>query len=248
MVMLHADQRKGTLFAERLRGFRGEIIRMQVTYHRFRSDVKHAFKMPDLLQVMLIGFSIFQISDMLAQKRVFSFGQAGCRLLFRPAGKHAVRKAAAGNRVRHIASAPPVEGYLSVHHRTKRVVTFGDDVTVVQQESVRNAFELFQRLFVAGYDRRLAQVRACHHQHIVSMFKQQIMQGCIREHHSEHSVFAQMSESVRCLFFLPQQHNRPLRAGEHGFFLRRQLTVFPHAFRVPAHNGKGFFIPLFSFS
>ena len=112
----------------------------------------------------------------------------------------------------------------------------------MQKEPVCNPLQRFQCLFVVLHDRCIGEVGAGHDEHVDVVPEQQHMQRRIGKHHADISVFTEMAVFRSPLL---QQDNRLARPGEDPLFGFGYEADLPRCFRIPAHDGKGLFIPLF---
>ena len=219
----------------------GHVIRVQVTGGESGFNVKQVLEMGDLLGIILQGLHVLQIADVLARKHIAALGQAEAGLLFRPAGQNALQRALHPQWKGYIAPGAAGGVFLSLQHPAQGIVAPGLNLPVMEQKAVGNALQLFQSLGVFEKDGRVRQVGAGHDQQIYVVPKQQVVQGRIGQHHAQIAVFAEIRIARLPLF---QQHNGPAEAGENLFLRFRQAADAPDAIHVPAHEGKGLFIPL----
>ena len=197
--------------------------------------------MGDLLPVIFKGLHVFQVTYMLTWKNIVLLGKAEAGLLLGAAGQYHAPAPRYLYREGHVAPGPSGLVLHAVQHPAEGVVTAGLNLPVMEQETVRNAPELLHRLGVFKHDWRIGEVCAGHNQHVHIVAEKQIVQRRIGQHDAHSAVFADMGKPGLPLF---QQHDGAAKAGEDCFFLRGDKADLFCRLRVPAHNGKGLFIPL----
>ena len=241
MVVLNPDQRD--FFPLRPFGgvLRGEIVRVQVTGQRFRSDIEQPLKMRDLSGISLEGLHVFEISDMLAWKNIVFAGETEAGLLLGSAGEDRLKCTLRAYRKRHIAPGAAGKVFPPVQRPAERIVAAGLDTAVMKQKPVGNAAQIFHRLVVIGHHGGIGEIRARHDEHIKIIPKEQYVQRRVREHHAHISVLADMPKPRLPLF---EQDNGLPKAVQNCPFLFRDTADFFGAGDVPAHNGEWFFVSL----
>ena len=221
----------------------GHIIRVQVAGSDGGFHIKQMLEMGDLLGIILQGLHVLQVTDVLAGKNIAAFGETEAGLLLRPAGQNALQRPFHPQGKGHIAPGAAGGILLPFQHPAEGIVAAGLDLPVMEQKAVGNAPQFVQGLGVFEKNGRVRQVGAGHDQHIQVVPKQQVMQRRIGQHHAQTAVFA---EVVQPRLPLLQQHNGPAKAGENLLLRFRQAADAPDTVHIPAHEGKGLFIPLLS--
>ena len=175
---------------------RREIVRVPVAYQQLGRNVKKALKVGDLRGIVLVGFHILQIADMLARESVAGLGEAEARLLLGSAGQDPMLHLAHLHRKGHIAAAAAGKILLAVEHPAERIVTAGLNVAVVQQIALGDAAQLIGRLVILVHDRRVGEIRACHHKRVKVVAEEQHMQRRIGQHDADKAVFTEVLEPL----------------------------------------------------
>ena len=181
MVMLHLHQGQPLPFTPLLGVGRGEVVRVQVTDQLGGGDAEQALEMFDLSLVVGQGLGVFQVADVLTQEERSPFGQGEGRFLLRAAGQHARAILLQEQGLWGVATAAPQEIRLPVKNPQQRVITTGDNISVMHQEPVSDALQVFHCLVVVIHDRTIGTVGAGHDQ-CIEPFHEQVVEGGIGEH------------------------------------------------------------------
>ena len=220
---------------------RGHIVRMHIAGEGARHYIEQPFKMPYLLFVIFKRFKIFQVTYMLALKNIVLLRQAEARLLLRPAGEDAASAVGHLHREGNV-SARAARGVLfTVEHPAQRIITAGLYFAVVQQEAVRDAVQLFDRLGVFIHDWRVREIRARHNEHVDIVPEQQVVQRRIRQHHANVIVLADVLHARLALL---KQNYRAAEAVEYLLLIGRDAAYFLCRLHVAAHYCKRLLVAL----
>src|ERR1017187_5020153 len=186
VVVLHANQLRSALF-ERPSG--GEVVGMEVVGDDLRSNLENPLQMLDSFVEKAIAFCVLQISDVLAQESVLSFGEADGVLEFASDGQDRRLVVFQENRHRNKTSGTPQlpgNAACNSHHG---IVAAQQDVTVVHEEVVGEAIQAIDCFSIVNRDRLLALVAAGHHQSLEpSLGEQQVMKRCVGQKNSQITV------------------------------------------------------------
>ena len=183
VVMLHLHQGQPLPLAPLLGVGRGEVVRMQVTDQSGGGNAEQALEMFDLSLVVGQSLGVFQVADVLTQEERPPFGQGeGCFLL-RAAGQHPRTIRLQKQGLGRIAAAAPQKIRLSVDDPQQRVITTGDNLSVMHQEPVSDPLQVFHCLVVVIHDRTIRAVGAGHDQG-VKPFHEQVVEGGIGKHNA----------------------------------------------------------------
>src|SRR5450759_3707327 len=104
VVVLHANQLRPTLLQ---RPLGGEVVGMKIVGDDLRLDFEDQLQMLDRFVEKTITFDVFQISDVLAQEGLISFGEADGVLEFASDGQHRRLIVLEENRYRNKTAGTP---------------------------------------------------------------------------------------------------------------------------------------------
>ena len=164
----------------------GEVPGMEIVGDDAGLDFKDAFEMVDRLLKEIITLHIFQIADMLAEKRVLALRQANRVLEFsahcQDGGYVLFEKHGHGNE----AAGSPELTNLVADDANYRVIAAAEDGAIVHQKAVGHARQALDGLLVIDCDRLFAQVAASHHQcHKTAFLEQEVMRRRVGQKDSQ---------------------------------------------------------------
>src|ERR1035437_9159366 len=236
VVVLHANQLRSTLLQ---RPLGGEVVGMKIVGDDLRLDFENPLQMHDRFVEKSITFHVLQISDVLAQESVLSFGEADGVFEFASDGQHRRLIVLQENRYRNkTAGTPqlPCDAASNSHHG---IVAAQQDVTVMHQEVVGESVQSIHRFSILNCDRLLAQVAAGHHQSLKPSFgEQQVMKRRVRQKTYQVAVEGRNLIGDYAGGFLRQKNNGPLDRFEN---LARRIIEFADFFcslQIRNHHGE----------
>src|SRR5208283_3716690 len=167
----------------------GEVVGMEVIGDDLRPDLENPLQMFDSFVEKTITFRVLQISDVLAQEGVLSFGEADGVLEFAADGQHRRLIVFQENRHRNKTSGTPQLPGNAACNSHFGTVAAQQDVTVVHEEVVGEAIQSIDCFSIINRDRLLALVAAGHHQSLESSLgEQQVMKRRVRQKNSQITV------------------------------------------------------------
>lgn len=182
VVMLHLHQGQPLPLAPLLGVGRGEVVRMQVTDQSGGGNAEQALEMFDLSLVVGQSLGVFQVADVLTQEERPPFGQGEDAFCSAPQATTPVQSACKTGAGAHSHGAPQ-KIRLSVNDPQQRVITTGDNISVMHQEPVSDPLQVFHCLVVVIHDRTIRAVGAGHNQG-VKPFHEQVVEGGIGKHNA----------------------------------------------------------------
>ena len=204
--------------------------------------------------VVGLGWRVFQVADMVRHHCPAFLQQAEAVLQLTPEGQHGRRRFETGrhgNSCGRQAAGTPQHARHSLHNPHDRVVHTARDVTVMQQEIVRDATQAPLGLMVAGRLRLVGQVAAGQHDGALHAAQHQVVQRCIGQHESKrlkpwrdahsHPGAARAGGGV-------QQHDRSGRALQQRRLGRRDVAVLPYHVQIARHQRERFATAVFAFA
>src|ERR1035437_7058298 len=133
VVVLHANQPRPILLQ---RPLGGEVVGMKIVGDDLRLDFENPLQVLDRFVEKTITFHVLQISDVLAQESVLSFGEADGVFEFASDSQHRGMIVLQENRYRNKTARAPHLACHAASNSHHGIVAAQQDVTVMHQEVV----------------------------------------------------------------------------------------------------------------
>ena len=171
----------------RLRPLASAVSRMGIAHHARRLKGVNVLHHRQRGTPLRFHTLVTEIAKMLAQHRLVPTHQAEGVFHLRPGAQHGgdiVEPGRQRDGIRHKTARAAQHRTVPIHHR---IVHPLQDIAVMQQEAVRDAAELIQRLPVGDGRRSAAEVAGGHHQRALTVHHQKVLQR-VRRKHDAHGI------------------------------------------------------------
>ena len=188
---------------------------------------------------MVERFGVFEVADVLAQKRMAAAAEREPGLLLRPEGKDTVRRGGQQQRLRRPAPAAAQKVRRALPQHRDRIIAAVLDRAVMQKEAVGDAVQRGEGFRVAGQHRAAGAVGAGQHKRVGPARRavgQQRVQRGVGQQHAKAGGGAQEPPGVGVA--LLQQQDRPPRVLQPGGFRFVQCAERADGGKVAAEHGQ----------